>query len=87
MKTHEDLRVILKNLKKPQLNGGIYKSYWIEDPKDHIYPKRRPLEKFELIDAQIAKENKKIYSEQKVLTRVLEVSTYEDNVQEIDKKC
>ena len=74
--THEDLKAILKNLKKSWLNEGRCESHWFKDLEYRIYPKRGPLEELESIDAHLAKENKKIYSRQEVSTHRVEVSTH-----------
>ena len=48
--------------------------------------KEKTPEVLELIDAQMAKENKEVCSGQEVLTHVLKVSTHEYSVQRIDSR-
>ena len=76
MSTHEDLGVILNNLKKSETNGGSYEFHWIEDLEDHKYQKRRLIEELESIDVHLAKKNKEIYSGQEVSTHRTEGSTH-----------
>ena len=45
---------------------------------------RRHLQALDLMDAQMAKKNKKIYFGQEVSTHVLEVSTQKDSIQRIN---
>ena len=78
------LKSSLKNSIQNSIEEVLEVSHRIEALEYHLYLKTRPLEKLELIDAQIAKKNKNIYFGKKVPTHVLEVSTHEESVQKID---
>ena len=68
------------------MNEESYESHWTENLEYHIHPKRRPLEELDLIDAQFAKENKEKYYGQEMLTHLGQVSTLEDNEQNLNMR-